>query len=155
MSIWEEYYLSKYFNIFGKQPQEIQKKLYNDYITALNQYYTLVRPDLKGKIKSNITMKDLQKLGVEEVILAYDRENDTNPESEQTREYEQKLLKVVLPLTKYMNVYIVMDYEGLLPPKGSPSDMGQETLEKLMKKKIYIPSPEVDFKKERKRAAKK
>ena len=32
MSIWEEYYLSKYFNIFGKQPQEIQKKLYNDYI---------------------------------------------------------------------------------------------------------------------------
>ena len=54
-----------------------------------------------------------------------------------------------------MNVYIVMDYEGLLPPKGSPSDMGQETLEKLMKKKIYIPSPEVDFKKERKRAAKK
>ena len=31
----------------------------------------------------------------------------------------------------------------------------EETLEKLMKKKIYIPSPEVDFKKERKRAAKK
>ena len=69
MSIWEEYYLSKYFNIFGKQPQEIQKKLYNDYITALNQYYTLVRPDLKGKIKSNITIKDLQKLGVEEVVI--------------------------------------------------------------------------------------
>ena len=69
MSIWEEYYLSKYFNIFGKQPQEIQKKLYNDYITALNRYYTLVRPDLKDKIKSNITIKDLQKLGVEEVVM--------------------------------------------------------------------------------------
>ena len=69
MNIWEEYYLSKYFNIFGKQSQEIQKKLYNDYITALNRYYTLVRPDLKGKIKSNITMKDLQKLGVEEVVI--------------------------------------------------------------------------------------
>ena len=69
MSIWEEYYLSKYFNIFGKQPQEIQKKLYNDYITALNRYYTLVRPDLKGKIISNITIKDLQKLGVEEVVI--------------------------------------------------------------------------------------
>ena len=62
MSIWEEYYLSKYFNIFGKQPQEIQKKLYNDYITALNRYYTLVRPDLKGKIKSNITIKDYKNL---------------------------------------------------------------------------------------------
>ena len=69
MNIWEEYYLSKYFNIFGKQPQEIQKKLYNDYITALNRYYNLVRPDLKGKIKSNITIKDLQKLGVEEVVI--------------------------------------------------------------------------------------
>ena len=108
-----------------------------------------------GSSISPVQIDLLLKLGVEEVILAYDRENDTNPESEQTREYEQKLLKVVLPLTKYMNVYIVMDYEGLLPPKGSPSDMGQETLEKLMKKKIYIPSPEVDFKKERKRAAKK
>ena len=108
-----------------------------------------------GSSISPVQIDLLLKLGVEEVILAYDRENDTNPESEQTREYEQKLLKVVLPLTKYMNVYIVMDYEGLLPPKGSPSDMGQETLEKLMKKKIYIPSPEVDFKKERRRATKK
>lgn len=69
MGIWEEYYLSKYLNIFGKQPQEVQEKLYNDYITALNQYYTLVRPDLKDKIKSNITIKDLQKLGVEEVVM--------------------------------------------------------------------------------------
>lgn len=69
MSIWEEYYLSKYFNIFGKQPQEVQEKLYNDYMIALNQYYTLVRPDLKSKIKSDITIKDLQKLGVEEVVI--------------------------------------------------------------------------------------
>ena len=69
MSIWEEYYLSKYFNIFGKQPQEVQEKLYNDYMIALNQYYTLVRPDLKSKIKSDIAIKDLQKLGVEEVVI--------------------------------------------------------------------------------------
>lgn len=69
MGIWEEYYLSKYFNIFGQQPQEIQEKLYNDYMIALNQYYTLVRPDFKSKIKSDITIKDLQKHGVEEVII--------------------------------------------------------------------------------------
>ena len=108
-----------------------------------------------GSSISPVQIDLLLRLGVEEVILAYDRENDTDPESELTKAYEQKLLKTVLPLTKYTNTYVVMDYEGLLPYKGSPSDNGRETLEKLMKKKIYIPSPEVDFKKERRRATKK
>ena len=69
MDVWDEYYLSKYFNIFGQQSQEVQEKLCNDYTAALNQYYTLVRPDLKSKIKNDITIKDLQKLGVEEVVI--------------------------------------------------------------------------------------
>ena len=69
MSIYKEYHSSKYINVFGRQPQEVQEKLYNDYIVALNQYYTLVRPDLKSKIKSDITIKDLQKHAVEEVVI--------------------------------------------------------------------------------------
>lgn len=78
-------------------------------------------------------------LGVEEVILAYDKEYDGNPGDNDYEQYLQKLIKQVSYLSSYVNTYIIMDDEGLLGHKDSPSDRGKETFEKLLKSKKYIP----------------
>ena len=80
----------------------------------------------------------LLKLGVTEIIFCYDKENDDDRESQLTKDYESKLLKLALPLTKYVSVNVVMDYDGLLGYKDSPADRGRETLEKLMKLKQKV-----------------
>ena len=82
----------------------------------------------------------LLSLGVEEVILGYDREFRGGKGDADTIEYEKKLLKVVQPLAAYFNVYVIMDYEGKTGYKDSPTDSTKETLEYLMKHKIFIPS---------------
>lgn len=79
-------------------------------------------------------------LGVNEVILMFDRENDTDPNSELTKRYEDKIFKIAQKMTPYMNVYVVFDYEGILKYKNSPTDQGKETLEYLMSKKMLVPS---------------
>lgn len=81
----------------------------------------------------------LLELGVKEIIIAYDRENDVDRNSEQTQAYKQKLLKIAQPLTTYFDTYIVFDDEGVLDYKDSPFDKGKEVLEQLMKKKIFVP----------------
>lgn len=80
----------------------------------------------------------IMSLGVEEVILGYDKEyQGTRGEKDEVK-YEAKLLKIIQPLAQYFNTYIIMDFDNLLGYKDSPTDKGKETLEKLMKKKIYI-----------------
>ena len=81
----------------------------------------------------------IMSLGVTEVILGYDKEYTGRRGEPQTEEYEKKLLKTIQPLSQYFNTYIIMDYEGLLDYKDSPTDKGKEVLEKLLKQKIYIP----------------
>ena len=91
----------------------------------------------------------LLKLGVNEIIFCYDKENDDDRNSDLTVNYEAKLLKIVKPLTKYANIYVVMDYEGLLGYKDSPTDRGQEILEQLMKKKQKVLPIEADTERKR------
>lgn len=81
----------------------------------------------------------IMSLGVEEVMLGYDKEYQGDPNAEDAIDYEKKLLKIIQPLAKYFNTYIIMDRSGLLNYKDSPTDRGKEVLEKLMKTKIYIP----------------
>lgn len=91
---------------------------------------------------SNITQAQIDlllKYGVEEVILGYDRDFDTYKGDPETKAYEEKLRKILQPLLTYFRVYMIMDYDHLLPFKGSPTDSGKEILEKLMQKRIYIP----------------
>lgn len=91
----------------------------------------------------------LLSLGVEEIILGYDREYQGGKDAPDTIEYEQKLLKIVQPLTPYFDVYVIMDYTGKLGYKDSPTDSTKEVLEYLMKHKIYIPSISAKIKKKR------
>lgn len=101
---------------------------------------------------SNLTQAQIQlimDLGVEEVILGYDKEYHGLVGEEEEIEYEKKLLKTIRPLTQYFNTYIILDSEGLLDYKDSPTDKGKEVLEKLMKKKIYIPTIAKEYNKKR------
>lgn len=91
---------------------------------------------------SNVTQAQIDlllKYGVEEVILGYDRDFDTYRGDPETKAYEEKLRKILQPLLTYFRVYMIMDYDHLLPYKGSPTDAGKEILEKLIKQKIYVP----------------
>ena len=102
-----------------------------------------------GSSFSQQQLKLLLNLGVNEIIFCYDKENDDDRDSELTKNYEAKLLKILTPLTKYANIYVVMDYNGLLGYKDSPADKGQDILEKLMKNKQKVLPIEADTERKR------
>ena len=85
-----------------------------------------------------VLMNLLLDLGVEEIILGYDREFEGGKASPDTSEYEEKLLKIVSPLLPYVNVSVIMDYEHLTPYKASPTDCGKEIFEKLYHNRIKL-----------------
>ena len=82
----------------------------------------------------------LLNLGCKEIIFAYDKENDTDETTEKSKKYWEKLVRIATPLTTLFDVNIIYDTKGLLGEKDSPFDRGKETLETLMKSKIFIPS---------------
>lgn len=89
---------------------------------------------------SSFTMtqfKILMSLGVEEIQLAFDKEYD-DPHSYEAEAYYNKLLKLMKPYTPYCKIALVMDVNGLLERKMSPSDKGKDTLLQLLEKKIII-----------------
>ena len=91
-------------------------------------------------------------LGVEEVILGYDREFEGRKGAPDTVEYERKLYSVVQPMLPYFTVKIIMDYDHLTGYKDSPTDRGRAVFEALWKKKVHIPpigSAEVKTKKKK------
>ena len=91
-----------------------------------------------GNSFSSEQMDLLLKLGVEEIILGYDRDFLGGKGAPDTMEYEAKLLKIVSPLLPYANVSVVMDYEHLTQHKDSPTDRGREIFEKLYHQRIKL-----------------
>lgn len=81
----------------------------------------------------------LIELGVEEVILGYDRDFKGKRGDEDVIQYEQKLYRIIQPLLPYFNVYVIFDYDHWTGYKDSPTDCGRRIFEDLWKKKIYIP----------------
>ena len=78
-------------------------------------------------------------LGVDEVILCYDKEWTDGVGQPEYMAYREKLRQHVQYLSQYCATYIVMDKDGLLNYKDSPSDKGREILETLMRQKEYVP----------------
>ena len=91
-----------------------------------------------GSSLSKEQMSLLLNLGVEECILAYDREFEGGKGSPDTTAYEDKLMKTVAPLLPYVNVSVIVDYNHLLPYKGSPTDCGREIFEQLYHSRIKL-----------------
>jgi DNA primase len=72
-------------------------------------------------------------LGIQEVILAYDKDYSNNDEMKaKLEEYD----KVVAMLRPYFNVSIIMDYENKLRLKDSPADRGEEIFNELLKNRV-------------------
>lgn len=91
-----------------------------------------------GSSFSKEQMELLLGLGVEEIVVGYDREFQGGRGDPDTVAYEDKLMKTVAPLLPYVNVSVIMDYDHLLPYKASPTDCGKETFEKLYKSRIKL-----------------
>lgn len=77
-------------------------------------------------------------LGVNEVIIALDRQYETVGSEEYLQWQSHLKNKIINPLLPYFNVYVIWDEKDLLKYKESPTDVDREVLLKLMKNKIYI-----------------
>ena len=86
-------------------------------------------------------------LGVEEVMLGYDKDfipSDFENVSEDDIEYKKymrfvnRLYSLAYKFTPYCRTYILWDDLGLLNKKDSPFDRGKDSLEKIMKNKIEV-----------------
>ena len=83
----------------------------------------------------------LLKLGVTELILAFDADQEGKRGEPDSVEYEKKLFKIVENYLPYMNISIIFDYDHILPErKMSPSDAGKEIFERLYHNRIKLTS---------------
>lgn len=102
------------------------KSFYNESIAAA----------LNGSSLSKIQIQILRDLGVENIILALDKEF-TNEEEEEL--YKTKINKgFISKLQPYFGIEIIWDTEDLLEFKDSPLDKGKEVWEKLHSKRIIL-----------------
>lgn len=92
-------------------------------------------------------MKEILKLGVEEVVLCFDKDfdendyadmSDTSPEYLKYKHYVKKILSMAYKFVPYCKTYVIWDTEHLLDIKDSPVDKGKEVFEQLYKTKIEI-----------------
>lgn len=79
----------------------------------------------------------VKKLGVNEIILAFDKEYEM-PYSEEGKKYRQKLIDKCRKYQGLATFYYIFDEHGLLNKKDSPIDKGLDTFEKLFNKRIKI-----------------
>lgn len=90
---------------------------------------------------SNITAAQrhllLNYLGVEEVILGYDKMFRENGTFEEVR-YRNKIYSKIAPLLPYCKVSLLWDKHGLIEYKQSPTDYGKDVLLQLLDEKIEI-----------------
>ena len=93
-----------------------------------------------GSTMSNAQVDLLLGLGVTEIIIAFDKENDDFPASAETQDYITKLKSLAAKFSPYVNTYYVLDLYGKLDYKDSPIDKGRETLEFLLERKVLVPS---------------
>ena len=76
-------------------------------------------------------------LGVNEVIIAFDKEYDTwNDDS--AKKWREKIVNNCLPFKTQVNFSYIWDFNNLLKRKDSPFDRGKEIFEKLYKDKVTI-----------------
>lgn len=86
---------------------------------------------------SNAQVDMILDLGVEEVVLALDKQYK-EPYSDEYRKYQKKILKIARKLNNFVNVSVMWDTTGLIGYKDSPTDRGREVFEELYKKRIPI-----------------
>lgn len=79
----------------------------------------------------------IKKFGVYDITLAFDKEYE-NLRDPACQAYRQKLIDKCKKYFGLANFYYIFDEHDLINRKDSPIDKGQETFEKLFKKRIRI-----------------
>lgn len=91
---------------------------------------------ISGSSINDYQIEMLKRYGVEEVILALDKEFENEEEEEL---YMQKIQKsFVSRLCPYFRVSIIWDVDNEIDLKMSPTDKGKEIFESLYKKRIFV-----------------
>ena len=114
---------------------------------SVMQCETMYREDnfTVATCSSNITNMQRDMLldcDIDEIILAFDKDFLIDSE-----DYSKKMVticKLAQKFAPYVRVYVIEDQDGLLDLKDSPTDKGQEVLEKLMKTKIELTMDMID-----------
>ncbi|MGL5623994.1 hypothetical protein, partial [Cetobacterium sp.] len=89
---------------------------------------------LNGSSLSYEQIKYIKDLGVEEVVLALDKEfKDASEEKEYAEKIVNSIIKKLHPMFK---VSIIWDKDNLIEYKDSPTDQGKEIYEKLYKNRV-------------------
>lgn len=96
---------------------------------------------------SNWQRDILLSLGVEEVILGFDKDfeavdyenyKEDSLEFKKYQRYISRIYSLAHKFTTFCRTYVLWDDENLLDKKDSPFDKGKEVLETLMKNKVEI-----------------
>ena len=92
-----------------------------------------------GSSFSNQQKKMLLNLGVEEIVLALDRQYE-DEDTEEGRDWKNKIIKNLKGLKDYCKVSYIWDNDKdrLLEHKDSPIDKGCEVFERLLRNRIHI-----------------
>jgi DNA primase len=91
---------------------------------------------ISGSSLTNEQVKILQKMGIENVILALDKEFENESEE---KFYQQKVRSGFIDkLIPYFRVSVIWDTKGLLDYKDAPTDKGKEVFQELFKNKILV-----------------
>lgn len=93
---------------------------------------------LCGKNLSHWQIKKILSLGVEEVIIALDKQYEEIGSVEYNAWQKYIRERLIKPLAPYVKVYVLWDTDNILGYKESPTDKGREVLEELMRKKVFV-----------------
>ena len=88
-----------------------------------------------GNKLNKLQLELLSKLGVQNVVLCYDRMNDCSDPNDR---YFYNLYDICRTYKNYFNFSFIYDREGILPYKAAPVDCGREIFEHLLKKRVII-----------------
>ena len=80
-------------------------------------------------------IKQLVKLGVTDIIVAYDR---MNHDKISQKVYFNKLYSMCQKYKNYANFSFIFDTDGILEYKAAPFDSGVETFEKLFNRRVFV-----------------
>lgn len=92
---------------------------------------------LNGTMLSDYQISLIDSIGVDEVVIAVDKEFD-NYHSFEAKNYARKIYSIFKRLKSKYRVSIIWDMNGLLDRKDSPVDKSKEVFERLIKERIII-----------------
>lgn len=111
--------------------------------TLMYQSYYGVENDISvaccGSSLSSFQIELLRSLGVNEVIVAFDRQFQEIGDEEFQR-LKAKLIHFYNKYNKFIRISAIFDKTMILPYKASPIDISKEVFEQLMNERI-VPSP--------------